>query len=168
MSSEAAIAEVTVRQAGPADFDALLPLFERFYREEGFDDAVGVVAGNLRQILAREDTAAFIAFGGGGTFGGGVAVGGVAAVGAAAMSSAFGLEAGLYAELEDIYVDADWRGRGVASALMEAGVAWARARGCRDVEIVLTPHAQAKDDLAPWYRARGFESTGRVIYERRL
>jgi aminoglycoside 6'-N-acetyltransferase I len=162
MSSEAAVAEVTVRQAGPADFDALLPLFERFYREEGFDDAVGVVAANLRQILAREDTAAFIAFGGGGAFDGG------AAVGAAAMSSAFGLEAGLYAELEDIYVDPDWRGRGVASALMAAGLAWARARGCRDVEIVLTPHAQAKDDLAPWYEARGFENTGRVIYERRL
>lgn len=156
MTSQAAVEEVTVRQAGPADFDALQPLFERFYREEGFDDAVDAVAVNLRQILARDDTAAFIALEGG------------KAVGAAALSSAFGLEAGAYAELEDLYVDPARRGRGVASMLVAAGVEWAKARGCRDVEIVLTPHAQAKDDLAPWYEARGFANTGRVIYERRV
>lgn len=149
-------AAFAVRQAGAGDFDALLPLFERFYREEGFADALGGVAANLRQILVRQDTAAFVAEADG------------TAVGAAAMSTAFGLEAGLYAELEDLYVDPAWRGRGVASALVKAGAAWARGRGCRDVEIVLTPHAQAKDGLAPWYEARGFRSTGRVIYERRL
>ena len=32
----------------------------------------------------------------------------------------------------------------------------------------LKPRAQAKDDLAPWYAARGFVDTGRLIYERRL
>ena len=139
-----------IRRATAADFDPLLALFERFYREEGFEEAVSVVAANLRQLLVREDTAAFVAEADG------------AAVGAAAMSSAFGLEAGL----EDIYVDPAWRGRGVASVLVEAGVSWARQRGCRDVEIVLTPRAQAKDDLVQWYEALGFVSTGRVIYER--
>jgi len=156
MASEVAAEEVTVRRAGPADFDALVTLFERFYREEGFDDAVAVVAVNLRQILQREDTAAFVAEIGG------------KAVGAAALSTAFGLEAGAYAELEDLYVEPARRGRGVASALVAAGADWARARGCRALEIVLTPHAQAKDDLASWYKARGFVDTGRVIYERRL
>ena len=144
MAAETAVEGVTVRQAGPADFDALLPLFQRFYREEGFDDAVDAVAANLRQILLRQDTAAFVA------------------------ESAGTAVAGAYAELEDLYVDPDWRGRGVASALMQAGFGWAKARGCRDVEIVLTPHAQAKAGLAPWYEARGFANTGRLIYERRL
>ena len=156
MSLGSAATGVTVRQAGPVDFDDLLPLFERFYREEGFEGAVAGVAGNLRSILERDDTAAF------------VALSEDRAVGAAATSSSFGLEVGLYAELEDLFVEPHWRGKGVATALLEAAADWARARGCSDMEIVLTPHAQAKDDLAPWYRARGFADTGRVIYERAL
>jgi GNAT superfamily N-acetyltransferase len=156
VAARAAIAGLEVRLAGPADFDDLLVLFERFYREEGFEAAVGGLAKNLRQLLSRDDTAAFVA-----------RVDGTA-VGAAAMSSAFGLEVGLYAELEDLFVDPAWRGQGVASALVEAAAGWAKARGCDDLEIVLTPHAQAKDDLAPWYKARGFVDTGRIIYERAL
>lgn len=156
MAGEPVTGAVEVRRAGPADFDALLPLFQRFYREEGFEGAVESVAANLRLLLTRDDNAAFVARVDG------------RAVGAAALSSAFGLEVGLYAELEDLFVDPAWRGRGVASALVEAGAEWARARGCDDLEIVLTPHAQAKDDLAPWYKARGFVDTGRVIYERAL
>ncbi|WP_193370888.1 GNAT family N-acetyltransferase [Pelagibius marinus] len=156
MAAGAAIAGLEVRLAEPADFDDLLVLFQRFYREEGFGAAVDGVATNLRRILSRDDTDALVA-----------RIDGVA-VGAAAMSSAFGLEVGLYAELEDLFVDPAWRCRGVASALVEAAVAWAKARGCSDLEIVLTPHAQAKDDLAPWYKARGFVDTGRIIYERAL
>ena len=148
--------ELLVRQAEASDFDRLLPLFERFYREEGFESAVAGVAANLRQILQRDDTAAFIA------------LAGDRAVGAAATSSGFGLEVGLYAELEDLFVEPDCRGRGVASALVEAAADWARAKGCSDVEIVLTPHGQADDKLIPWYEARGFAATGRVIYERSL
>ncbi len=156
MAGDVASGDLVVRQAESSDFDRLLPLFECFYREEGFESAVAGVAGTLRQILQRDDTAAF------------VALLGERAVGAAATSSAFGLEVGLYAELEDLFVDPDCRGRGVASALVEAAADWARAKGCSDIEIVLTPHGQADDKLIPWYKARGFADTGRVIYERSL
>ncbi len=62
----------------------------------------------------------------------------------------------------------DWRRRGVARALVETCLAWATERGCHDVEIVLTPHAQAKKGLAAWYAKGGFESSGRVIWYREL
>ena len=75
---------------------------------------------------------------------------------------------GLYAELEDLFVEPAWRRGGVATALVEAAADWARAKGCSDIEIVVTPHAQAKAGLAAWYEARGFVDTGRVIYERAL
>ena len=145
---------IAVREAGPDDQGLLLPLFERFYAEEGFEGAVAGVADNLRQILARDDTAAFVAFAGEDAV--------------AAASTSFGLEVGLYAELEDLFVDPAWRGKGAASAIVEAVADWARDKGCSDIEIVLTPHAQAKADLVPWYKARGFVETGRVIYERAL
>lgn len=149
-------AAVELRQAGLGDHGLALPLFEAFYREEGFEDAVAGVVENLHSVLARDDTAVFLAFAG------------TTAVGAAACSTSFGLEVGLYAELEDLYVLPAWRSKGVASKLVEAACDWARAKGCSDIEIVLTPHAQGKATLKTWYRARGFQDTGRVIYERQL
>ncbi len=146
-----------VRLARRSDAAALAKLFRRFYREERFSrDAIAGVPRRLAGLMRRQDTAAFVADADG------------TVVGAAAMSTAYGLEVGLYAELEDIYVLRDWRGRGVASALVEACLAWAARRGCHDVEIVLTPHAQAKKGLAAWYGKRGFESSGRVIWYREV
>lgn len=114
------------------------------------------VPRTLAGVLRRKDTAAFVAEAGG------------RIVGAAAMSTAYGLEVGLYAEIEDIYALPEWRSRGIASALVEACLAWAKRRGCHDVEIVLTPHAQAKKGLAAWYAKRGFADSGRVIWYREL
>jgi aminoglycoside 6'-N-acetyltransferase I len=146
-----------VRRARRTDSGELAKLFRRFYREERFSRAaIARVPQTLAGVLRRKDTAAFVATSSG------------VIVGAAAMSTAYGLEVGLYGELEDIYVLLEWRQRGVASALVEACLAWARARGCHDVEIVLTPHAQGKKGLAAWYAKRGFESSGRVIWYREL
>jgi GNAT superfamily N-acetyltransferase len=146
-----------VRPAQRSDAAPLAALFRRFYREEGFPrSAIAMVARTMPALLRRRDTAAFVAAADG------------AVVGAAAMSTAFGLEVGLYAELEDIYVLPAWRGRGVASALVEACLGWAARRGCHDVEIVLTRRAQGKKGLAAWYAKRGFEDSGRVIWYREL
>ena len=146
-----------VRRAQRTDAAALVKLFRRFYREECFSRAaIDRVPRTLTGILRRRDTPAFVAEAGG------------RIIGAAAMSTAYGLEVGLYGELEDIYVLPEWRRCGVASALVEACLAWARARGCHDVQIVLTPHAQAKKGLAAWYAKRGFENSGRVIWYREL
>ena len=79
---------IILRQASPADHAAALPLFQAFYREEGFENALDGLAETLRGLLDREDTAVFLA------------LAGPEPVGAAACSSSFGLEVGLYAELE--------------------------------------------------------------------
>jgi aminoglycoside 6'-N-acetyltransferase I len=148
--------EVTVRPAGADDVSAVRSLFETFYREEGLAGAVGTVAETLPHVINRADTACFVAEAAG------------AVIGAAAMSTSYGLEVGLYAELEDLYVLPAWRAHGVASALVVAILEEARARGCSDVEVVLTPHAQTNPDLQAWYARRGFENTGRIILERPL
>lgn len=153
----AAEPRLSVRRARRSDAAALVILFRRFYREERFSRAaIAAVPRTLREVLRRRDTAAFVAEAGG------------EIVGAAAMSTAYGLEVGLYGELEDMYVLPQWRQNGVASRLVDPCFAWAAAQGCHDVEIVLTPHAQAKNGLAAWYARRGFASTGRVIWSREL
>ena len=146
----------SVRKASIVDYDSVLPLFEAFYREEGFGHAVNRVAGNLRQILHRDDTCVLVAEEAG------------EAVGAGSMSTAFGLEVGLYAELEDLYVHPDHRGKGVAAALIEASCEWARSIGCHDIEIVVTRHGREKAGLVPFYTRHGFEDVDRMIMERTL
>lgn len=146
--------DVTVREAIRADLSALEMLFTRFYQEEGFDaDAVAAVSQTLPPILERTDTACFVALIEG------------QPVGAAAVSTSYGLEVGLYAELEDLYVLPTARNRGAAAALVDAVKAWCVAHGCHDLEVVLTPQAQANETLVRWYAKRGFATTKRVILE---
>jgi RimJ/RimL family protein N-acetyltransferase len=63
-------------------------------------------------------------------------------------------------------VDADWRGRGVGSALMEACIAWADRLGAHKLVLEVWPHNTAAQGL---YRKYGFEQEGLFIrhYRRR-
>lgn len=59
---------------------------------------------------------------------------------------------GRVAEIKQLWVDAAWRGRGFGLALLDAALAEARARGCRQVFL------QSYDFQAPGlYERRGFK-----------
>jgi len=146
-----------VRRATAADAGALVNLATRFYREEGFsEDALAALQQTAPEVIRRADTVAYLAIAEGLT------------VGMATASTSYGLEVGLYAELEDLYVLPAFRSHGVAGALVDAVVAWAGSQGCHDLEVVLTPQAQANQALLDWYDRRGFRKTGRIILEREL
>jgi RimJ/RimL family protein N-acetyltransferase len=55
-------------------------------------------------------------------------------------------------------VAADWRGRGVGTALVAAAVEWARARGLHKLTLSVFPHNDAAVAL---YRKFGFVEEGR-------
>ena len=57
-------------------------------------------------------------------------------------------------------VAADWRGRGVGTALVAAAVEWARARGLHKLTLSVFPHNEAAVGL---YRKFGFVEEGRRI-----
>src|SRR5262249_4967401 len=106
---------IAVRRARRSDAADLARLFRRFYREERFSRAaIERVPRTLAEVLRRRGAAVFVAEARG------------VIIGAAAMSTAYGLEVGPYAELEDIYVLPAWRRRGAATALVEACLAWAK------------------------------------------
>ena len=57
-------------------------------------------------------------------------------------------------ELEDLFVDTDYRRRGIATALVSRIVQVLRARGAERLEVTANPHAMK------FYRAAGFADDG--------
>ena len=57
-------------------------------------------------------------------------------------------------------VAADWRGRGVGTALVAAAIEWARARGMHKLTLSVFPHNDAAIAL---YRKFGFIEEGRHV-----
>jgi RimJ/RimL family protein N-acetyltransferase len=54
----------------------------------------------------------------------------------------------------------EWRGRGVGSALLAAGIDWARERGLHKLSLTVFPHNVAAIAL---YRKFGFVEEGRLV-----
>lgn len=142
---------VTLMQATMADLDAALPLVERFFAEEGFHASPEQMRRQLLGLLADDQCAVFLA------------CQGEDVVGVATVTTNSGIELGLSAEMEDLYVLPAVRGLGVGAALIETVKGWCRARGCGLVSVVVTPEGQAAHDLIGYYRRRGFVETGRTI-----
>lgn len=57
-------------------------------------------------------------------------------------------------------VAADWRGRGVGTALVAASIDWARERGLHKLTLEVFPHNEAAIGL---YRKFGFVEEGRLV-----
>jgi putative acetyltransferase len=90
---------------------------------------------------------------------------GSASVGVATVTANFGIEYAWAAELEDLYVVPEHRGRGIARLLIEECEAWARRQGCSSVLVTVTPEGQHRHDLVGLYRHLGFADRGRKLLE---
>jgi GNAT superfamily N-acetyltransferase len=142
---------VAIRAVGAADFAAACTLLVRFFAEEGFTTSPDKVAANLRAMI--DDPFSWAA----------MAWEGDAPVGITTISTNRGVEFGLQGEIGDLYVVPDARGRGIARALVDASLAWCRARGCASVQVVITPEGQSAHDLMGFYNRLGFAPTGRTL-----
>jgi ribosomal protein S18 acetylase RimI-like enzyme len=73
----------------------------------------------------------------------------------------FRIPTGVRAFIEDVAVDADFRGRGLGKALTRRAVELALARGARTVELTSRPERVAANRL---YRGLGFERRDTNVY----
>jgi aminoglycoside 6'-N-acetyltransferase I len=149
-------ASVILRTAGPADLATVCSLAVAFYAEDGFDTGEQALRSNLSVLLSSP--AARVA----------VAQSGAQLVGFAVTTTSFGLENGLIAELEDLYVVPSARSRRLGTRLIADSVAWARKQGCRRLELVIAPNGREAGHLLDYYLARGFQDDGRRLIGRPL
>jgi aminoglycoside 6'-N-acetyltransferase I len=140
-----------IRQSTITELETALPLLERFFREEGFRTPLNQIRVQLAEMLSNPDSVVFLAWLNS------------TAIGVATVTLSQGIEFGISAELEDLYVLPDARGTGVASALIHAVEEWCRARACTVIAVVVTPEGEAGHNLINYYRARGFQESGRTI-----
>ncbi len=130
-------------------------LLQRFFREEGFTTADATIASNLRAMLTLEHCAVLLADEQG------------LATGVATVSMDFGIEFGWSAELGDLYVLPEHRGKGIARALIAEAEAWLRGMGAAGYQVTVTPHG-ADADLRRFYLSLGFAAEGRELLYRTL
>lgn len=139
------------QQATSSDLEHALTLLELFFAEEAFQVPPAQMSARLGRMLKDDGSAVFLAWLGD------------EAVGVATVTTSHGIELGLSAELEDLYVLPKVRRSGVGGALITAVKDWCRAQGCSLVSIVVTPEGQAAHNLIEYYDRRGFRETGRVL-----
>ena len=142
---------IVIERVTLAEFKTVLPLLERFFAEEGFDIPQVQIGEQLVELIEGGGSAVFMALADG------------KPVGVATITTSTGIEFGMSAELEDLYVIPEARGAGVGSALVGAAKDWCRLRGCSLIAVVVTPEGQAAHGLVEYYRGRGFQESGRTL-----
>jgi GNAT superfamily N-acetyltransferase len=151
------VSDETIRAARPGELASIAALASAFYAEDGFTTPTSQLRDNL-QVLLRSDSARVAVVDGRDT----------EMVGFAVTTLSFGLEQGLVAELEDLFVQSDHRRTGIGGALIEDSAHWALSRGCRTLELVVAPNGNDVALLFGYYARRGFTDEGRRLLSRTL
>jgi GNAT superfamily N-acetyltransferase len=122
------VTEFAIRAAGPGD----LPVLREVFRRSSLSND-----GDRENLLAHPEVLELsdLAVMEGRTR--------AAVAGGRVVGFATWLGAGEVTEIEDLFVDPDWMGRGVGRALVADLVATARSRGVRRIEVTANPHALA-------------------------
>lgn len=151
------MSSVQVRRLGGGDdLREATQLLIRFFREEQFDTPDGTIERNTATLAGLDNCGLFIAEAEGRT------------IGVATVSLEFGVEFGWGAEMGDLYVLPDWRGKGVSRRLVQAIETFLTERGATFYQVTVTPYARDAHDLGKFYEGLGFGSEGRLILTKML
>ncbi|MGE0238201.1 MAG: GNAT family N-acetyltransferase [Parvibaculaceae bacterium] len=131
-------------------------LLIRFFREEGFDTPDAVIRRHTAVMAGLDTCGLFVAESAG------------QVVGVATVSLEFGIEFGWGAEMGDLYVLPEWRGKGLSRRLVLAIEDFLKDRGATFYQVTVTPNAQEAHDLKSFYDRLGFDSEGRLILAKTL
>jgi len=147
------MSEFVIRKESIDSLETSFKLLSRFFQEEGFNTPLEELKSNLHKMITSPSNAVFLAWREN------------EALGVATVTTSIGLEYGLSAEIDDLYVLPDERNSGIASALIEEVNAWCRSRGVSTILVTVTPEGDEEHKLLEYYQRRGFSNDGRRILE---
>ena len=150
--SEPVATEATVREAGASDVEAVVSAIESLLGELGgrSPQRSELEAETRAHLDDPEGSSVLIA----------EADGGIVGVLSASWQRAIHVP-GVYATIQDLWVDEGWRSRGVGAELVEAIASQARARGVSRLEVGLPRETFAAiASTESFYRRNGFEPLG--------
>ncbi|RED53509.1 GNAT family N-acetyltransferase [Aestuariispira insulae] len=150
------MSERAVREARDEDREELVHLVSQFFEEEGIDVAVKQITRNLMVMLADERATFLVCEGEGQIFG------------FVTATATHGLEYGWAAEIEDLYIRPEMRGRGISYILLAAAEDWCRDRGIADIQVVLTATGRKEQGLERFYQRHGYRNEGRLLMVKAL
>jgi GNAT superfamily N-acetyltransferase len=156
VEADAAKVIATRRLTSQDDLSQATTLLKRFFREEGFDTPDEVIASNTIKMASLDVCGLLIAEAGGAT------------IGVATVSMDFGIEYGWSAEMGDLYVLPEWRGKGVSIALVKAIEDFLKSKGAAGYQVTVTPYASEHHDLKQFYMRLGFDDEGRLLFYKSL
>ncbi len=148
-------AKISYRLATAADASRLLPMIEIFYAGEGYNTPPAALARNLELVLAEPNSAIFLAEDEQSE-----------AVGFSAALMGTGLEYGLIAQVESLYVAPKLRGKRVGSRLMAAALKWCEAQGASQAVAVIGPRGEPGRQLERLFLRLGFQQGQRRLMYR--
>ncbi|HEX6204639.1 MAG TPA: GNAT family N-acetyltransferase [Solirubrobacterales bacterium] len=150
--TDAAATESTVREAGADDVGAVATAIEALLLElGGRRPERSELETEVRAHLEDPDGASVLIA---------EADGNVVGVLSASWQRAIHVP-GVYATIQDLWVDEDWRSRGVGAELVEAIASQARTRGVSRLEVGLPRETFAAiASTESFYRRNGFEHLG--------
>ncbi len=144
---------ITIRKAEYPDFEIAFALLVRFFIEEGFEVPESIMQTALEKMLGSKQSAVFLAWEN------------KNAVGIATAVAMDSIEYGRVAEMDDLYVIPEKRGKRIAGELIQAVKKWCRNQDCSTLLVTITPEGQSRYNLFRYYETHGFKNTGRIIFE---
>lgn len=151
------MSEVQIRRLSAGeDLNAATGLLIRFFREEQFETPDEIIRRNTATLAGLDTCGLFVAEAEGET------------IGVATVSLEFGVEFGWGAEMGDLYVLPEWRGKGVSRRLVQAIEEFLKVWGASFYQVTVTPYARDAHDLGKFYEGLGFGSEGRLILAKAL
>lgn len=148
--------DAAIRKAGLEDALALLPLVEEFYAGPEYSTPAEALLSHLEKMLQDEKSAIFLAEDDG------VPQGFVAA------TISTGLEFGIMAEVEDLFVLPGVRGKRIGSRLMVQVMEWCKGQGADEIFLVIAQQGEPARQLERLYLRLGFEPSRRRLMYRPL